>query len=98
MADKASSFPKPETDAGVLFETALRNVADPEKLAAEMLGTLVTYLNLETVLSLLAEHLEAVGEAYREDYGDKVIANRLDTIAYRVSALSERVGRNDPTA
>lgn len=95
------SFPKPETPLGELFSTALRQAIDNdtgEKVASEMLGSMVAYLNLETVLSILAEHLEELGAAYLEVYRDTTKEHQLATIADKVSRLSERVGRNDPTA
>lgn len=91
-------FPRPETELGELFDNALNKAADPEAMAAETIVSLVRTLKLETVLSLLAEHCEQLAEAYWDDYRDSGKQDQLTDAAYRISRLSERIGRDDPTA
>lgn len=91
-------FPKPETDLGELFDNALNKADDPEAMAAETIVSLVRTLNLETVLSLLAEHCEQLADAYLEVFQDSGKADQLTDAAYRISKLSDRIGRDDPTA
>ena len=91
-------FPKPQTELGEIVHEAIGRAADQEATAGELLASLVQHLNLESVLSLLAEHCEELADAYLEDYKDETKYDQLTDAAYRISRLSQRIGRDDPTA